>query len=117
MVVCACVADYSGMSYGPEVVGFAATRGVRIESVMLRGDDTVTARLALAELKSTGVRVILSVMTPLEQFEVPAILPPPPPPPPFSIPRLPCKKALPATHQSEGHSCTHLWVCHEYAYG
>eukprot|EP00873_Tetraselmis_striata_P034099 jgi/Tetstr1/454363/TSEL_041270.t1 len=62
--------DYSGMSYGPEVVGFAATRGVRIESVMLRGDDTVTARLALAELKSTGVRVILSVMTPLEQFEI-----------------------------------------------
>eukprot|EP00193_Tetraselmis_chui_P017305 CAMPEP_0177782594 /NCGR_PEP_ID=MMETSP0491_2-20121128/18585_1 /TAXON_ID=63592 /ORGANISM="Tetraselmis chuii, Strain PLY429" /LENGTH=56 /DNA_ID=CAMNT_0019302973 /DNA_START=1 /DNA_END=168 /DNA_ORIENTATION=- len=36
--------DYSGMSYGPEVAGFAIEHGVHIVSVMLHGIDVETTR-------------------------------------------------------------------------
>jgi hypothetical protein len=63
--------DYMGMSYGPEVAGYASKLGISTTSVVLNGANANATYRSLEDLKARGVKVILSVLTaPLEALEI-----------------------------------------------
>jgi hypothetical protein len=62
--------DFSGLSYGPELEGLAVKKGVYVSSFVLDSTKIETARLSFTELRSRGVKVILSLISPPGESKV-----------------------------------------------